>query len=457
MERRVFISFLGTSNYVECVYDVEGTKSKPVRFVQEALIQHYCMNWTENDRIFVFCTRGERGSRILNWEDNGHKGEKVLDIEKIGLCKRLEGLRENGLKVPFEAIDIDDGLSEKEIWNIFNIVYNNLKEGDHVFFDVTHAFRSIPLFSTVLFNHARTMMSINVETIQYGAFEKLGPANKVKETIPVVEERVVSVINLTNVIRLQEYNQIADALVNFGMAKKVASIVDVPNSSLADVFCNAVSDLDDYINLCRLKDIREGKFIIGFRQNLRNIKKGTPVPIQNILSRLNDETSNFVESKNNKNIEAAILWAKKYDMLVQAYTMTLEYVILCVSEAYFPEGLKNKYLNDFKQCVSDVMGMGLESFEQKDTSKIYARIEGLSCSPKSKELLKNAVLPLFDKEIVKEFRINYDELRKRRNSLAHGKGEYTFDRLKDDFPSIYDSSISILKHYFGEALYEDKK
>ena len=37
MSRKVFISFLGTNNYVLCKYSIGGIDSKPVRFVQEAL------------------------------------------------------------------------------------------------------------------------------------------------------------------------------------------------------------------------------------------------------------------------------------------------------------------------------------------------------------------------------------------------------------------------------------
>lgn len=37
MPRKVFISFLGTNNYVQCRYDINGVVSAPVRFVQEAL------------------------------------------------------------------------------------------------------------------------------------------------------------------------------------------------------------------------------------------------------------------------------------------------------------------------------------------------------------------------------------------------------------------------------------
>lgn len=45
MVRKVFISFLGTNNYVETHYELNGKVSKPVRFIQEALISSICKKW----------------------------------------------------------------------------------------------------------------------------------------------------------------------------------------------------------------------------------------------------------------------------------------------------------------------------------------------------------------------------------------------------------------------------
>ena len=67
--RKVFISFLGTGNYVESLYSITGKITNPVRFVQEALIKNLCDTWTADDRILIFCTEK---AKQLNWNDNGH-------------------------------------------------------------------------------------------------------------------------------------------------------------------------------------------------------------------------------------------------------------------------------------------------------------------------------------------------------------------------------------------------
>ena len=186
MGRKVFISFLGTGNYVNCKYQYpDGEISAPVRFIQEALINKLCQNWSDDDRIFILCTEA---SQKKNWIDNGHVNPNnpnlVLDeIERIGLESRLKATKYGDI---VSMYNIKEGFDELEVWEIFENVYSLLQSGDEVYFDVTHAFRSIPMFSTVLLNYASFMKDINVHSIHYGAFEKLGTAFEVKRNIIII-------------------------------------------------------------------------------------------------------------------------------------------------------------------------------------------------------------------------------------------------------------------------------
>ena len=56
MARNVLISFIGTGNYKECVYEnlSLNKKSSIVCFVQSAIAQLYTNNWKEGDKILIF-------------------------------------------------------------------------------------------------------------------------------------------------------------------------------------------------------------------------------------------------------------------------------------------------------------------------------------------------------------------------------------------------------------------
>ena len=72
---RVYISFLGTNDYLTCTYFYKDNEMQNVRFVQEATLNFFCSQWTSEDRILIFAT-GDAYEK--NWLDNGHKDRKRL-------------------------------------------------------------------------------------------------------------------------------------------------------------------------------------------------------------------------------------------------------------------------------------------------------------------------------------------------------------------------------------------
>ena len=429
MSRRVFISFLGTNNYVLCRYDIG--EAAPVRFVQEALIEHFCKEWTEDDRILIFCTSkektGENGSKEINWFDNGQP--RVTDeSERIGLQHRLQDLKARiGLKAQIEEHDIKAGFSEEEIWDIFDTVYDKLKPDDQIYFDVTHAFRSIPLFSIVLFNYSKFMMDTRLISIMYGAFEKLGPAYKVKE-LPI-EQRVAPVIDLTNIARLQEYNQIASSLKDFGKVKLLKDAIAADQESASDQtirnLADSISELDEYIATIDLKELKSGKFIRKFRSCYKNAKKKKKLvkPISNILDELNKETEDFVEESSYRNIEAAINWTIKHEMLMQSYPLAEEYIILRVTDMFSEMKPVQLTARKFREFISDILGVPQLDFLQKSWKFDLAVFPELADE-------------LSEDFLIQELRPLYNRIRLSRNSLAHGNGSIKYASLLKGIPDI---------------------
>ncbi len=89
-----------------------------------------------------------------------------------GLRSCLEAI---SVRASISNVDIPMGASEQEIWNIFNIVLDQIRENDFVVFDITHAFRSIPMLAIVILNYAKVIKNIRLTGI-IRAFEVLGPA-----------------------------------------------------------------------------------------------------------------------------------------------------------------------------------------------------------------------------------------------------------------------------------------
>jgi CRISPR-associated Csx2 family protein len=443
MARKVFISFLGTGNYVNCKYefsDRDGVVSEPVRFIQEAIIKQVCVDWTKDDKIFIFCT-GEAYDK--NWVDEGHvdpsKPNKQLeDIEKVGLETRLKNTQYWSL---VEMHKIEDGFDEKQVWSIFDEVYRHLREGDELYFDVTHAFRSIPMFSTILFNYASFMKNIEIKSIQYGAFEKLGPSFKVKEEIPL-ENRIAPVLNLTEMIRLQQYTDIASSFVTFGRVRKLSDTLKSENletnSVVRDVY-NALESFDNALLTNRISEIEAGKYMIAIKNSVKPIarKEDIPTPIKDILRRLHNELNRFgfLPEKSYKNIEAAISWAKHFKMLPQAYTMGQEYIItLVVSlfEEHSPFTKDKDGKKNFRMFMSSICSIGDDDVKIKNYKGMLNQYPDVA-----DKLLKES--------LINELRPFYADFGEKRNAVNHGKGDVAYKTLVEEFDRLYNKCLNIIK------------
>lgn len=162
---KVFLSFLGTTNYQPCSYRYQTKEVPDVRFVQEATIKTFCADWEPEDRFLIFTTPK---AKEKNWEDNGHKDNRGTCVLLQGLQTRLSKLLPHNQVM---AVHIPEGKTQEEIWEIFQKIIDQLQEGDEVVFDITHGFRSIPLLAIVVLSYARVMKNITIRGIYYGAFE----------------------------------------------------------------------------------------------------------------------------------------------------------------------------------------------------------------------------------------------------------------------------------------------
>ena len=162
MARKVFISFLGETNYGECDYQKDGISyGGKLRFIQEATLN--CLNatneWTKDDIAYILLTKG---AEEKNWLDNGQT--KYGSDEKIiqsGLQTCLQNMQ---LPFPVEPIkDIPEGNDEREIWIIFQKIFDHIQDNDKLYFDMTHGYRYLPMLFLVLSNYAKFLKKITGE------------------------------------------------------------------------------------------------------------------------------------------------------------------------------------------------------------------------------------------------------------------------------------------------------
>ena len=197
MVRKVFLTFLGTGNYLECVYKYNEMQSRVVTYVQTALVDILAEEYTD---FIAFCT-----------EEASEKHFSKLNEECGG---------------KFKEVIIPQGFDEKEIWDIFKIVFDELKENDEVILDTTHSFRSIPMLGITLIQYAKFIKELTVKGIYYGAFANLGLPKEIVEKYPNPEDRVAPILDLTSFSILQDWTNYGSQFINTGNVNNLSKIAD---------------------------------------------------------------------------------------------------------------------------------------------------------------------------------------------------------------------------------------
>jgi CRISPR-associated DxTHG motif protein len=137
------IAFLGTGEY-KCATYRWNDHTYETSFVQEAFV-----HWLKPETTCVLLT--ER-ARARHWND---------------LSQRLQG------HTQIVEVDIPDGKSEAELWEIFEAISEVVQEGDEIAFDITHGFRSLPMIALLTIAYLKQVKGVKVQYVLYGAYEAL--------------------------------------------------------------------------------------------------------------------------------------------------------------------------------------------------------------------------------------------------------------------------------------------
>lgn len=409
----VYLSMLGTTNYDPCTYVFkDGSKVPDVRFVQEATVKQACSRWSSVDRILVFTTsKAER----YNWNDGGHQDKetgKPLEglrsrLRRLGLCPEI-----------IRNVWIPEGADEDEIWQIFQIISENLCEGDNIIFDITHGFRSIPMLALVILQYAKVIKNVSLERIYYGALE-------------AKKDDVVPVFDLTPFDELLEWTQAIDHFLTAGNASKalqlaergirrIKKVLRRPDPD-ADFLKRVASKLQDFslnLSTCR------GPRISVDASELKNLLEGTNIPsdlpaFKPLLKKLRHELDTFSGKELEDGIAAA-KWCLNHNLIQQGFTILQEAVVTDVVTRLKLDRLKYEDREIVSQAAALLVKKDQESNQTDSTSG---------------ELLAACVHLI---EAQPGFATDYDRLRGHRNDLNHAgwrpnpvKGKDFRDRLTE--------------------------
>jgi len=175
------LTILGTGNYQETCYTWQAKQVK-TPYVAHALCEFFQPNL-----ITVLVTKEAKETHL-------NKLQAIL-----------------GPSLLINDILIPSGKTEEEVWQIFDAVVNVVEPNSRILFDITHAFRSIPLLVLLAAAFLQKARNVEICGVYYGAFD----ANR--EQPPIFD--------LTPAIKLLDWLTATDQFINTGSSLELGKLL----------------------------------------------------------------------------------------------------------------------------------------------------------------------------------------------------------------------------------------
>lgn len=327
MPRKLFISFLGYSDYGSCHYCKESYKSQCVRYIQEATLDYLntISPWTSEDVVLILLTEG---AEKKNWLDNGHIDSKTNQPKiESGLDTRLKQMNLPCQIKPLK--NLPDGNNETEIWEIFTKVFNEIQDGDELYFDLTHGFRYLPMLALVLGNYAKFLKNVTVKSLTYGNYEA-----RDRETM---EAQIIDLLPLTN---LQDWTYASATFLENGNVNALSKLSEQTcrqlnkiykgkdkNVNALNKFTKNLTECIEDFQTCRGLNIVHGDHIFSLIESIESIEDYVITPLKPVVEKIESSIKPFYSTENIKNGFHAAQWCLDNGLYQQAATILQENVV----------------------------------------------------------------------------------------------------------------------------------
>jgi CRISPR-associated DxTHG motif protein len=313
------VTFLGAGAYGNAEYvldDGTSTRSHASPFVQVSMASLF-----QPDEVLLLLTEG---ARQANWQGT-----------RSGVS--LESCVEELPHIPFTPIDIPDGFTEAEIWDIFTRLADRIEAGDAIIFDVTHSFRSIPILALACMHYLRVLKDIEIRGVYYGCYE----ARDMNTPVPRAP-----IVNLTPFVDIMDWSAAVRSFVEKGDVADLAKLLrkkTMPRLSASkgqDGEARAMQDLEKTLGsmvncvlTCRSKDLAQKQYFQRIRSLIARLESfDNTLPAFKPLLGLVEEKLASLECGVDlpQDVQAgmeAVNWAIEHGLLQQAYTLLQETVL----------------------------------------------------------------------------------------------------------------------------------
>ena len=402
MARKVLISFLGTGplesketrTYKTASYHIGETDMGEYPFVSAALIKYYKI-----DKVILVGTVHSMWEEVYRWfsMESGKPIDENVYFDIAMTCEKAnyhsdliiphQDIIEKSLGKDSRISLIKYGITEQEIKENIDIILGlqqYLSNNDELIVDVTHSFRSLPLFMMNLLIYLQnvSLKKITISHIHYGMLEMKA------------ELGFAPIIDLKEMMDVNEWITGAYSFSEYGNAYKIAHLIKNEDQSVSTL-------LDEFSNLMNLNHLHA---IQNISQRLSAIKSKsyqTQLPQLTINPIIEGFINRFNASQNHSLFQLKVArWQLDHRKYAQA--------MLTINEAMI-------------SYVCEQNGLQWDDYDCREYAKM-----ALSYHPEAKKLHCDRTM----KQI-------YKKLKPLRNSTAHSIA--TTKNVKDMIKTLVES------------------
>jgi len=363
---RVLIAGIGggknkeTGTYRVANYKIEDKVYEKRSFITSALEEHY-----EIDKTIFIGTTGSMWDNLYEYYCNRYDKEydenyhlelmgvidnatMDTDIYSLNIAKFNETFKDKIL-----AIVTKYGMNELEIFENFNLIIqlqNELKDGDEVYLDITHSFRSNAFWMFLVMNYLTDVedKKITVKAITYGMLE-------------AQKEGVAPVVDLNAFYKILQWIKGANNFKNYGNSYLIEQ--NIENEKLSKKLRN----FSDALNM---------NYIASLRQSINSLKKleedikSLEGPAKLIIPKvIKDFMDRFATEEKDYLFQAELAkWHFEQKRYAMAYININESIIGFIMDALDLPLLTGDKKKDENKLAKDWLNMIISRHE---TNKIY--------------------------------------------------------------------------------------
>lgn len=317
--RKVFISILGTGNYKPCIYRQGDFTSTKTRFIQEATLDFLRARseWCATDAAYIFLTPTARSA---NWQAVPIDSRTDSPKDYAGLEPTVSQM---GLPFPVEPVEISEEGDEEAIWSVFRSIYDQIREGDRLYIDITHSFRYLPMLLLVLTNYAKELKGAEMVSITYGNWE--------------AKTEMKPIVDLGALIELQDWTVAAGEFLRNGRASRLEELTKErvtpilrksekkdKNAIRLRKLVDRLTTVSQSLTTIRGKKILEGKIFEELDKYTHGLDAGLIAPLSPLIEKIKDSFGDFDTKPSVSNGFAAARWCHRMQLYQQSITILQE-------------------------------------------------------------------------------------------------------------------------------------